>query len=114
MQLLKNIYLALCLMVLTVSHVFAETPADAEVIDEVQPPPKVMEGEPLDTPDITIRNKNGKKIEEYRVNGELYMIKVTPKGGKPYYLHKRDKDGSWSNVGPNEPTAVPQWVLFRF
>lgn len=121
-QILKKCYLGSSFLLFVALNVFAETPADATLLEEVQPPPKVIEGQPMDlpddatddAPDITIRKKDGKTIQEYRVNGELYMIKVTNKNGKSYYLHKRDKDGVWENIGPNPPTAVPQWVLFRF
>jgi len=42
------------------------------------------------------------------------MMKVTPEGGVPYYLHKNDPNGGWVNVGPNPPLSVPHWILFRF
>ncbi len=94
--------------------IFAATPSNAEPLEEVQPPPKVTDGEPLDEPDVTIRKKGKDTIEEYRINGELYMMKVTPEHGVPYYLHKEDQEGGWVNVGPNKPLAVPKWILFRF
>jgi len=93
---------------------FAEAPTNAEVIDDVPPPPKVQEGQPLDEPEITIRKKGSDTVEEYRMNGELYMMKVTPEHGVPYYLHREDKGGEWVNVGPNPPLSVPKWTLFRF
>jgi len=92
----------------------AATPSNAEPLEEVQPPPKVRDGEALDEPEVTIRKKGKDTIEEYRINGEVYMMKVTPEHGVPYYLHKEDQDGGWVNVGPNKPLAVPKWILFRF
>lgn len=93
----------------------AATPADAELLEQVEPPPKVQGGEPLeDAPDITIRKEGAKTIEEYRINGELYMMKITPDHGVPYYLYKEDQQSDWVNVGPNPPLAVPKWTLFRF
>ncbi len=87
---------------------------DAVPFEEVQPPPKVMDGEPLDEPQITIRKKGKETIEEYRIHGELYMMKITPEHGVPYYLHKEDQDGGWVNVGPNPPLSIPKWIIFRF
>jgi len=95
----------------------AAEPAKApqrELLEEVPPPPKVIEGEPMEEPQITIRKKGTETIEEYRINGELYMMKVTPQGGTPYFLHKDDPNGGWVNIGPNPPLSVPHWILFRF
>ncbi len=92
----------------------AGEPKDAVPFEEVQPPPKVMDGEPLDEPQVTIRKKGKETIEEYRIHGELYMMKITPEHGVPYYLHKEDQEGGWVNVGPNPPLSIPKWVIFRF
>lgn len=93
----------------------AATPPDAELLEEVPPPPKVKEGEALEAePEITIRKKDKKTIEEYRMNGELYMMKITPDHGVPYYLYREDQHSDWVNIGPNPPLAVPKWTLFRF
>jgi hypothetical protein len=93
----------------------AVTPSTAELLEEVEPPPKVQEGQPLeDEPEVTIRKEGKKTIQEYRINGELYMMKVTPDHGVSYYLYKEDQQSDWVNVGPNPPLAVPKWTLFRF
>lgn len=94
--------------------VLAATPGNAEPLEDVPPPPKVKSGEPLDEPEITIRKKGKDTVEEYRMHGELYMMKITPEHGVPYYLHKEDQGSDWVNVGPTQPLAVPKWVLFRF
>ena len=63
--------------------------------------------------DIVIERKKGSKIQEYRVNGRLYAIKITPKGGKPYYL--ADSEGS-GNYKPIEEAdlLIPKWVIFEW
>lgn len=117
MQNLKLTYLLLGLMlVLTLPQaLLAATPANAEPLEEVPPPPTVKDGEAIDDePQITIRKKGKDTVEEYRINGELYLMKVTPEHGVPYYLHKEDSDGGWVNTGPNKPLAVPKWIIFRF
>jgi hypothetical protein len=63
-------------------------PADTE---DVPIPPKIQD-EQLE-PTVTIRDEDGRQIEEYRVNGKIYMVKVTPKGGVPYYYIDTDGDG---------------------
>ena len=90
-------------------------PDNLEPLEDVPPPPKVSDGEALEgEPQVTIRKKGADTIEEYRINGELYMMKVTPEHGVPYYLHKEDSDGAWLNDGPSPPLSVPKWILFRF
>lgn len=97
-----------------VMPVWAAAPGDAELLEEVPPPPKIIEGQPIDKPTITKRKDGENELEEYSINGNVYMIKVTPPSGKPYYLHREDRDGAWVNDGPTRPLSVPQWTLFRF
>ena len=117
MRMLNFNQLLLCatLGVATFNSASAATPADATPLEDVPPPPKVQDGQAVDEePQITIRKKGKDTIEEYRINGELYMMKVTPEHGVPYYLHKEDSEGGWVNTGPNKPLAVPKWIIFRF
>lgn len=93
---------------------WAATPSDAELLEEVPSPPKVIEGQPIDEPTISKRKDGENEIEEYSINGEVYMVKVTPPSGKPYYLHREDRNGDWVNDGPTRPLSVPKWILFRF
>ncbi|MCY1353063.1 hypothetical protein D9M68_395910 [compost metagenome] len=72
------------------------------------------EDPPSADPDVTIRTEGDKTIEEYRVNGFLYAIKVTPKGGKPYFLVRADgSDGNF--VRSDQPDMlIPAWEIFRW
>jgi len=58
---------------------------------EVAIPPKIP-GEQLE-PTVTIREEEDRMIEEYRFNGQVYMVKITPRGGIPYYYIDTDGDG---------------------
>lgn len=62
-----------------------------ENIAEQPLPPKVQD-EQLD-PVVTIRDEEGKRIEEYSRNGQVYMVKVIPEKGLPYYYIDSDGDG---------------------
>ncbi|MEX2524530.1 MAG: DUF2782 domain-containing protein [Gammaproteobacteria bacterium] len=90
-----------------------------EELEAVPPPPDIPEavqsGQPIE-PDVTIIRKDDAVIEEYRVNGILYMVKVTPNVGMPYYLIDRDGDGSMESHrrGIKEDPGVPQWILFSW
>ena len=106
--------LAVFLGSINVALIAAERPSNLEPLEDIPPPPVVLEGEPMEEPQITIRKNGEDTIEEYRIHGELYMMKVTPKSGVPYYLHKDDRDGGWIHDGPNPPLSVPKWIIFRF
>jgi hypothetical protein len=70
-----------------------EQPPKLEAVPEVPKPPlPVQSGETLE-PDITIIRKGKKTIQEYRRGGRLYMIKVVPDVGPPYYFLDSDGDG---------------------
>jgi hypothetical protein len=114
MRTLKGMVFALSLVVLGLSNVYAEQPSNLEPIDEITPPSKVIEGQPMEPPAVTKRKSAEGDVEEYRINGEMYMVKVTPKSGVPYYLHRDEAQGPWINDGPTPPLSVPHWVLFRF
>ena len=79
------------------------------------PPPRVKSGENLE-PDVTIRAGKESTVEEYRIHGQLYMVKITPKIGKPYYLLDSDGDGKletrMSHLNSN--FVVPSWVIFSW
>lgn len=62
-----------------------------EVVGEEPLPPKIQD-EQIE-PTVTIREEDDRRIEEYRRNGRVYMIKVTPKKGIPYYYMDTDGDG---------------------
>ncbi len=93
-----------------------ENAAPAAPIDHPAPSTGGVEGGTPDEPQITIVDKGETVIEEYRIGGELYMIKVVPKKGVPYYLVDSDGDGSferrWNDREPR--LLIPSWVLLRW
>jgi len=117
MQKVKLILLILCLLPALSLAGGKSRPDNLQPLEEIPPPPMV-DGNPAEElalePEITIRKKDKETVEEYRINGQLYMMKITPDHGVPYYLHKDDQDGSWINDGPAKPFSIPKWILFRF
>jgi hypothetical protein len=70
-----------------------DKPPQLEQLPEAPDPiPPAQSGEVLE-PDITIIRKEKKTIQEYRRGGKLFMIKVIPDIGPPYYFLDRDGDG---------------------
>ena len=54
----------------------------------------VLAEEPESSGEVTIEGSKPGIVEELRVNGQLYAIRVTPKHGVPYYLVDSDGDGN--------------------
>lgn len=69
---------------------------------------------PSAEPEVTIRQEGDKTIQEYRQNGFLYAIKVTPKNGKPYFLVRAD--GTEANfIRSDQPDMlIPSWKIFEW
>ncbi len=65
-------------------------------------------------PEITITTRGEDRHEEYRVRGQLYMIKVIPAHGKPYYLIDNEGSGQFSRSDFSPSIKVPMWVIKRF
>ncbi|MBI3144053.1 MAG: DUF2782 domain-containing protein [Pseudogulbenkiania sp.] len=99
------------LLLLVAVPALADTPAKAVV----PPPPNVaVDGNAAVEPEVRIIQKGTDKIEEYRINGQLYMIKVTPSHGVPYYLMDEEGNGSMKQIDSDRRVVIPRWVLFRF
>lgn len=90
-------------------------PIPPEEAGDVPIPPKVP-GEEIE-PTVTIRVEEERTIEEYSYKGQVYMVKVTPKGGVPYYYLDTDGDGrleldeSQRALNPVQPVywKVKEW-----
>lgn len=66
-------------------------------------------------PEVTITTRGEDKIEEYRIRGRLYAIKVTPPHGKSYYLIDIRGDGQMVRYDALSPNfMVPMWLIFSF
>lgn len=66
-------------------------------------------------PKVTIIHREHAVIEEYRVNGQLRYVKITPDKGPPYYLIDTTGNGlldTRSDSLDNPP--INQWILFRW
>jgi len=79
-----------------------------------QPPATSSDAGALPEPEVTITTKGKDRHEEYRIAGRLYMIKVIPAKGRPYYLI--DKEGRGEFVKDDLQTGIspPMWVIKRF
>lgn len=91
-------------------------PAGTTPLEEVPPPPAMVDKDPALEPDVKTRMEGDQKIEEFRVKGKLYMVRVTPKGGVAYILMDHRGDGTFMKQDNplDSGNRVPQWVLKEF
>lgn len=104
----------LCLPLLLASALpaFAQAPQNLQPLPEVPPPPPGVNLEADLEPQVTITKKGEDKVEEYRINGRLYMMRVTPANGPTYYLVDEEGKGSWARrdqIGPD--IRPPMWLI---
>ena len=79
------------------------------------PPVPIADDAAADEPQVTIIQKQNETVEEFRISGRLYMIKVTPKSGKPYYLVDDRGDGKFSRQESlDSGVRPPRWIIHRF
>lgn len=102
--------IALCLLA---AHAQAQQPAGLEPLPDIPPPPGIVDAE-LE-PQVTISQRGEDRVEEYRIKGRLYLIKVTPPHGKPYYLLDLKGNGQFVRQDDLSPNfQVPMWVIVEF
>lgn len=66
-------------------------------------------------PEVRIIRKKDAVIEEYRVNGHLRFIKITPSVGSPYYMVDTDGDGVLETRNDNFANPpINQWILLEW
>jgi len=107
---------ALLLVVGATSAVAQDSPEDNGFLSAPAPTaPSQARSEDLIEPEVTIIETDTEVIYEYRANGRLYMVKIQPMAGPPYYMLDIDGDGLLDVQNQNPPElAVPQWLLFSW
>ncbi len=78
-------------------------------------PPKVEGIDP--EAEVNIRRRGNQTIEEYSVGGRVYMVKITPDNGIPYFYFDSDGDGRMeSRIGEDhmEPIKPAQYKLLEW
>ena len=102
------------ILLATALPLLAEPPA-LEPLPAAALPQTGPVGEDME-PEVKIIKKDNATIHEYRMNGLLYMVKIIPGIGPPYYLIDGDGDGylesRYNNLEPG--IMVPQWMIYRW
>ncbi|MBM4201353.1 MAG: DUF2782 domain-containing protein [Gammaproteobacteria bacterium] len=111
-------YLLFALMTLSPARAIEPPPENTAPLpgpEQPDVPAPVESGENME-PDITITRRGKETVEEYRINGKLYMVKIKPSIGPPYYMIDSDGDGNL-DVRKSDVTremSLPSWVLFSW
>jgi hypothetical protein len=71
------------------------------------PPPAMAEA---DEPAVRIPVRDRDRVEEIRVGGRLVMLKVTPPGGRSYYL----VDTGLGRDALDDGVRFPMWPVYLF
>jgi hypothetical protein len=99
------------LLLALVASAQATTTKDVPIPQKLPPPTAEDAG-----PTVTIRaSDNGDRVEEYRQGGQVYMVKVTPARGRPYYLYDDDGNGRLdrSDAEKNDISPV-YWTVYEW
>ena len=117
MRLLRLLPILAALLLAATPPVAAQQgkPPALQPVPEPPPPPPGYELDSAVEPQVTILKRGTDTVEEYRISGKLYMIKVTPAHGKPYYMIDHKGDGTFIRQD-NYDSGVrpPMWVIFKF
>jgi hypothetical protein len=91
-------------------------PPNLQPVPEPPPPPKGFELDSAMEPQITVIRRGSETVEEYRLGGRLYMMKITPAGGgTPYYLVDNNGDGTFTRQNPHDTgLRPPMWLIHSF
>ncbi|WP_045769487.1 DUF2782 domain-containing protein [Xanthomonas albilineans] len=72
-------------------------------------------GAPMDMRGAQVTQRkmeNGDTVDEYRIAGQLRMVKVTPARGPAYYLYDRNGDGHMD--GNKDNVSPVYWKLYSW
>jgi len=109
---MRRFLLMFVLSISIAAPVLAQVPAP---VPDAKPPAMAPLDESLE-PQVTIVKREGNTMEERRINGKLYEIRVTPAHGVPYTLVDQSGDGNFQRIdSPGTPAlSVPMWVIGTF
>jgi hypothetical protein len=84
--------------------------------EDVPVPEKIVEPPPPEAaPAVSIRtDSSGDVVEEYRLNGQLYMVKVRPQRGPTHTLLDTNGDGRLDRKDGEGPVRPVYWTLYEW
>ena len=116
-QPITGIHIMRLIFILLLSGLYGTAFAEQASPADIPPPPKLetIEDDSDLESQVTITKQTEQTVEEYRVGGKLYMIKIIPKIGVPYYLVDDRGDGKFSRQESlDSGIRPPRWVIHNF
>ena len=109
---LTRSFLALALAACAGLAAAADPGQDVPIPKKKAPPP----GSEQVAPEVTIRTAgNGDRVEEYREGGKVYMVRIVPVRGKPYYLYDDDRNGRLDRSDADRHAIAPvYWTIYEW
>jgi len=97
------------------AHAEDQAPVPVPLPDQPDLPAPIQSGQPME-PDVTIIRRGDETIEEFRINNQLYRIKITPVIGPSYTLEDLNGDGNMDvRHSDNEKGMnINKWTLFSW
>jgi hypothetical protein len=92
-------------------------PPDLANLPQVDVPPRSQRAEDDNTlPEVTIMRQGKKVVQEFRRGGQLYMIKIVPDIGAPYYFLDTNGDGKLDvrSSDLDKGSHVNLWTLLEW
>jgi hypothetical protein len=89
------------------------TPGDAAPPPPIPPLPAKVQDEQIEPTVRITTNEEEEIIEEYSSNGRVYMVKVTPAHGKPYFYMDMDGDGQLELQDRDEAFSPVKPVVWK-
>lgn len=113
---MRRLLLAALLAAAVAAHAQAPSkPPAVQPVPQPAAPPPGMELDPFLEPQVTIIKRGTDTVEEYRIGGKLYMLKVTPPSGAAYYLIDEQGDGRFTRQNTlDSGIRPPMWVIRSF
>ena len=92
-----------------------QRPPQLEPLPEPPPPPPIPAGPDADEPRVRIPVQQGDQVEPIRQGGRVVAVRVTPPGGKPYFLIDTTGSGGWvRRESLDAGLAVPMFPILEF
>jgi uncharacterized protein DUF2782 len=114
-MIMRSLLVALLLVAALPVAAQPSQPPGLQPLPAPPPPPPGYEPDPAQEPTVNVIIKPTETVEEYRLNGRLYMVKVTPRNGKPYYLVDNIGNGKFVRFDDYDTgLRPPTWVIFQF
>jgi hypothetical protein len=100
------------LLTLAFAALAQDRPPKLEPLPE---PPPLPAGPAADEPRVRIPVQEGDTIEPVRRGGVVVAVKVTPPGGRPYFLIDTSGNGNWMRRDSLDTgLAVPMFPIHEF